>query len=71
MTPTIVERLGAAEVAGGGLLSRRRLLGGSLVFGGTAAANCLGIIEEVFPSIDRTLKTTRQPSHFRNPALDG
>ena len=46
MTESFADSLSAAMIAGGGLLSRRRLLSGSLAIGGTAAAANLGIIEE-------------------------
>jgi sulfane dehydrogenase subunit SoxC len=46
MSRSIADRLSSATIAGGGLLSRRRLLGGSLAVSGTAAAANLGIIDE-------------------------
>lgn len=46
MSQTVAERQSAARIAGRGLLSRRRLLGGSLAIGGAAAVANLGMIED-------------------------
>jgi sulfane dehydrogenase subunit SoxC len=46
MTQAVAKHLSAARLAGGGLLSRRRLIGEGLAMGGAAAAG-LGLIENV------------------------
>jgi sulfane dehydrogenase subunit SoxC len=46
MTQAVANHLSAARLAGGGLLSRRRLIGEGLAMGGAAAAG-LGLIENV------------------------
>ncbi len=47
MARTPDERLSSARIAGGGLLSRRRILGGGLALGGGAVATQIGMIEDV------------------------
>jgi sulfane dehydrogenase subunit SoxC len=63
MTQSVVERLSGAMIAGGGLLSRRRLLGGTLALGGTAAAANLGIIEasQAAPPVPDWAKVAGEP----------
>jgi sulfane dehydrogenase subunit SoxC len=63
MPQITAERISAARIAGGGLLSRRRLLSGSLVIGGAAATGTLGIIEETqaAPDIPDWAKIAGEP----------